>query len=336
MTNAHTARDWALAKLGGDAKAVAKHFVAVSTNEAKVEEFGIDTANMFGFWDWVGGRYSMDSAIGLSTMLAVGPDNFKHDARRLPRDGRALPHCAVRAQPAGAAGPARGLVQRLLRRADGRGAALRAVSQALSRVPPAAHHGEQRQARDARGDARRLRHRPDLLGRARHQRAALVLPAHPPGHAPHPLRLHRVREDAEPARAAPRHPGRQRVRAGGGARVRQDGGRGQGGGHAGLAGAASRLRGQPPVEHDAPRIARRPPRWGASSRCTSTACSRRARCGASTRSTSGVWSSARCSRNASSPSFRARPRESSPTTAPPRRSSVAIASIAEALFNRRT
>jgi glucose-6-phosphate isomerase len=77
MTNAHTARDWALKALGGDSKAVAKHFVAVSTNDAKVSEFGIDTANMFGFWDWVGGRYSMDSAIGLSTMLAIGPDNFR-------------------------------------------------------------------------------------------------------------------------------------------------------------------------------------------------------------------------------------------------------------------
>ena len=77
MTNAHTARDWALAGLGGDAKAVAKHFVAVSTNAEKVSEFGIDTANMFGFWDWVGGRYSMDSAIGLSTMIAVGAENFR-------------------------------------------------------------------------------------------------------------------------------------------------------------------------------------------------------------------------------------------------------------------
>src|SRR6185437_2979471 len=72
MTNAHTARQWALAKFG-DEKAIAKHFVAVSTNAAEVTKFGIDTANMFGFWDWVGGRYSMDSAIGLSTMLAVGP-----------------------------------------------------------------------------------------------------------------------------------------------------------------------------------------------------------------------------------------------------------------------
>jgi glucose-6-phosphate isomerase len=77
MTNAHTARAWSLQGLGGDAKSVTRHFVAVSTNAAEVTKFGIDTANMFGFWDWVGGRYSMDSAIGLSTMLAVGPENFR-------------------------------------------------------------------------------------------------------------------------------------------------------------------------------------------------------------------------------------------------------------------
>ena len=77
MTNAHTARAWSLEGLGGDEKSVAKHFVAVSTNAAEVAKFGIDTANMFGFWDWVGGRYSMESAIGLSTMLAIGPDNFR-------------------------------------------------------------------------------------------------------------------------------------------------------------------------------------------------------------------------------------------------------------------
>ncbi len=76
MTNAQSARDWLLVGLGGNSKAVAKHFVAVSTNAEKVSAFGIDTKNMFGFWDWVGGRYSMDSAIGLSTMLAVGPENF--------------------------------------------------------------------------------------------------------------------------------------------------------------------------------------------------------------------------------------------------------------------
>jgi len=77
MTNAHSARAWSVSGLGGDAKSVARHFVAVSTNAAEVAKFGIDTANMFGFWDWVGGRYSMDSAIGLSTMLAIGPENFR-------------------------------------------------------------------------------------------------------------------------------------------------------------------------------------------------------------------------------------------------------------------
>ena len=76
MTNANSAREWSLAGLGGDPASVAKHFVAVSTNAEAVAKFGIDTANMFEFWDWVGGRYSMESAIGLSTMLAIGPDNF--------------------------------------------------------------------------------------------------------------------------------------------------------------------------------------------------------------------------------------------------------------------
>jgi glucose-6-phosphate isomerase len=77
MTNAQTARAWSLAGLAGDEQSVAKHFVAVSTNTSEVAKFGIDTANMFEFWDWVGGRYSMDSAIGLSTMVAVGPENFR-------------------------------------------------------------------------------------------------------------------------------------------------------------------------------------------------------------------------------------------------------------------
>jgi glucose-6-phosphate isomerase len=77
MTNANTARQWLLYRIGGDESAIAKHFVALSTNAEKVSEFGIDTANMFEFWDWVGGRYSMDSAIGLSTMLAIGPAGFR-------------------------------------------------------------------------------------------------------------------------------------------------------------------------------------------------------------------------------------------------------------------
>src|SRR5258705_4584682 len=77
MTNAQSARAWSVAGLGGDERAVARHFVAVSTNATEVAKFGIDTANMFGFWDWVGGRYSMDSAIGFSTMLAIGPEHFR-------------------------------------------------------------------------------------------------------------------------------------------------------------------------------------------------------------------------------------------------------------------
>jgi glucose-6-phosphate isomerase len=77
MTNARSARDWSVKGFGGDEKSVARHFVAVSTNAEEVSKFGIDTENMFGFWDWVGGRYSMDSAIGLSTMLALGPDGFR-------------------------------------------------------------------------------------------------------------------------------------------------------------------------------------------------------------------------------------------------------------------
>ena len=77
MTNARAARGWSLAGLGGDEKSIARHFVAASTNTAEVAKFGIDTADMFPFWDWVGGRYSMDSAIGLSTMIAIGPENFR-------------------------------------------------------------------------------------------------------------------------------------------------------------------------------------------------------------------------------------------------------------------
>jgi glucose-6-phosphate isomerase len=77
MTNARTAREWTLAAVGGDESAIGRHFVAVSTNAEKVSEFGIDTANMFGFWDWVGGRYSMGSAVGLSTMIAIGPEGFR-------------------------------------------------------------------------------------------------------------------------------------------------------------------------------------------------------------------------------------------------------------------
>ncbi|MEJ7722111.1 MAG: hypothetical protein WKF58_17550 [Ilumatobacteraceae bacterium] len=94
-----TCRRWLVAALGEDA--VESHFVAVSTNAEKVSAFGIDTDNMFGFWDWVGGRYSLDSAIGLSLMIAIGPDRFDEMLAGFQGDGRALRHRAARRQPAG-------------------------------------------------------------------------------------------------------------------------------------------------------------------------------------------------------------------------------------------
>ena len=102
MTNAQSAREWSLEGLGGDAKAVARHFVAVSTNPAKVSEFGIDTANMFGFWDWVGGRYSMDSAIGLSTMLAIGAEAFaRWTSTSAPPPSGKISRCCSACWPSG-------------------------------------------------------------------------------------------------------------------------------------------------------------------------------------------------------------------------------------------
>ena len=127
MTNAETARDWLLAGLGGDKAAVAKHFVALSTNAQKVAAFGIDVANMFEFWDWVGGRYSMESAIGLSTMIAIGPENFRAmlaGSHEIDVHFRTTP---FERNLARADGPARYLVQQLLRRPDGRGAAVRPI-----------------------------------------------------------------------------------------------------------------------------------------------------------------------------------------------------------------
>ena len=132
MTNAHTARDWALKTLKHHA-AVAKHFVAVSTNAEEVAKFGIDTANMFEFWDWVGGRYSMDSAIGLSTMIAIGPEHFRamlDGFHQMDEHFRTAPFERNLPVLMGLLGR---LVQQLLRRADRRGLAVRAVLEAISR-----------------------------------------------------------------------------------------------------------------------------------------------------------------------------------------------------------
>ena len=146
MTNARSARAWSLAGLAATRPRWRKHFVAVSTNAAEVAKFGIDTANMFGFWDWVGGRYSMDSAIGLSTMLAIGPDAFRAMLAGFHAMDEHFRTAPFEQNLPGAARAARRLVHRLLRRADRRGAAVRAVPEALPGLPAAAHDGEQRQA----------------------------------------------------------------------------------------------------------------------------------------------------------------------------------------------
>ena len=132
LTNAHSARDWVIGQLGDD-EAVAKHFVAVSTNAERVAAFGIDTANMFGFWDWVGGRYSMDSAIGLSTMIAIGPEQFPSC---WPASTRWTSTSAPppRREPARAHGLLAVWYVELLRRPDRRRDALRPVPRSVS--PP--------------------------------------------------------------------------------------------------------------------------------------------------------------------------------------------------------
>ena len=299
MTNAHSARAWALAALGDD-EAIAKHFVAVSTNADEVAKFGIDPANMFGFWDWVGGRYSMDSAIGLSTMLAIGPEGFREllaGFHAMDEHFRTTPY--ERNLPV-----LMGLL--CVWYADFFGAQTYGVmpySQYLKRFPAYL----QQLTMESNGkhvtlDGRhgRLRDRGRLLGRAGDERPAQLLPARPPGDEADPDRPHRLREDAEPARRPPRHPHVERLRPGRGARVREDRGRGARRGHGRGCRPAPRVRREPPVE--------RPPRRGADAVHARGA--RRAlraqrlhaghRLGASTPSTSGGSSSARRSPSGSS------------------------------------
>ena len=195
MTNAHTARAWSLAGLGGDASSVAKHFVAVATNAAEVAKFGIDTANMFEFWDWVGGRYSMDSAIGLSTMVAIGPDNF-----RSMLDGFHQMDEHFRTTPFEVNLPVlMGLLSVWYN--DFFGAQTVAVlpyEQYLKLgISAAVDDGEQRQACHAGWNRDHSPNWPHLLGRAGNEWAALVLPVDPSRDTAHPLRLHCICPAAE-------------------------------------------------------------------------------------------------------------------------------------------
>ncbi len=250
MTNAHAAREWLLAALGDD-EAIAKHVVAVSTNAEKVAEFGIDTRNMFGFWDWVGGRYSMDSAIGLSTMLAIGPEGF----RELLAGFHAVDE-HFRTTPFERNLPVlMGLL--CVWYGDFFGAQTVGVmpySQYLKRFPAYLQqltmesNGKHVTLERAAG---RLRDRRDLLGRARDERPAQLLPAHPPGDEADPGRPHRLRAEPEPAARPTRPPHVQRLRAGGGARVRQDRGGGARGGHSRGGRPAPRHGGQPADERAA-------------------------------------------------------------------------------------
>ena len=194
---------------------MANHFVAVSTNAERVSAFGIDTANMFGFWDWVGGRYSMDSAIGLSTMIALGADQFDEMLAGFHDMDQHFRTAPLALEPAGADG-------HCWRSGTGTSSASQTVGvmpyeQYLKRFP--AYLQQLTMESNGKhvtltGQARRLRHRGGLLGRARHQRAALVLPAHPPGDGADPGRPDRVRADAQPARRPPRPALVERVRAG--------------------------------------------------------------------------------------------------------------------------
>ena len=145
--------------LAAIAAAVAKHFVAVSTNAEKVAEFGIDTANMFGFWDWVGGRYSMDSAIGLSTMLAIGPENFREMLAGFHEMDEHFRTAPFEQNLPVLMGLLVGLVHGFLRRADHRRAALRAISETLPGLSAAIDDGEQRQV-TSRSTASRSTTRP--------------------------------------------------------------------------------------------------------------------------------------------------------------------------------
>ncbi len=249
LTNATAARRWLTDALG-DA-AVSKHFVAVSTNKKLVDDFGIDTDNMFGFWDWVGGRYSVDSAIGLSVMAVIGKERFAeflsgfHIVDEPFRDRAAGGECA------GAARADRAVVLRLLRRADARGAAVLQRPVPVRGLPAAADDGVQRQVGARRRHTGDHRHRRDLLGRTGNQRPARVLSAAAPGHPAGARRLHRV----QPAHRRPadrrrhgqhaRPADEQLLRPDAGAGVRQDRRGDRRRRHAGRSGAAQGDAGQP-------------------------------------------------------------------------------------------
>ena len=253
MTNARTAREWALNALGDEA-AIAKHFVAVSTNAEGVSEFGIDTDNMFGFWEWVGGRYSMDSAIGLSTMLAIGPERFEEMLAGFHAMDEHFLHAPIeRNLPA-----LMGLLA--VWYVDFFGAQTVAVlpyDQYLHRFPAYL----QQLTMESNGK------HVTLTGEAVDYETGAVYWGEPGTNGQHSFYqlIHQGTKlipcdfigfgAAQPARRAPRPADGQRLRSDRGAGVREDRRPGARGGHAPRARPAPRLRGQPPVQHDPRRAA---------------------------------------------------------------------------------
>ncbi len=240
LTNARTARQWYIDALK-DESVIAKHFVAVSTNEAEVRKFGIDPANMFEFWDWVGGRYSYTSAIGLSLMLAIGPDRYREmlaGFHEMDEHFRTAPFAENLPVILGLVG---------LWYDDFFGAETLAILpydqylEKLERLFRAARHGEQRQARHARWADRRLPDGADCMGHAGHQRPACVLSADSPGDEIDPMRLHRLLPIAQSVGPSSRVVDGQFLRPDRGARLWQNARAGESGRRFRDARAASRL-----------------------------------------------------------------------------------------------
>ena len=280
----------------GDEAAIAKHFVAVSTNAEGVDEFGIDTDNMFGFWDWVGGRYSMDSAIGLSTMLAIGPERFREMLAGFHAMDEHFRSAPIEREPAGRcwgcwrSGTATSSAPR-------RSPCCPTTSTCTASPPTSSSSRWSRTASTSRSTGAPVDYEtgaiywgePGTNGQHSfyqliHQGTKLI-----------PCDFIGFCQLAESAGRAPRSADVERLRPDRGARVRQDRRRGAGGGHAGAGSsrtASSRATG--PRTRSSPSGSPRAPsaRWWPS---TSTASSRRARSGVSTRSTSGASSWARCS-----------------------------------------
>ena len=254
MANAGLARRWVLDAIGAE-EGVRRHFVALSTNAEAVAKFGIDTANMFGFWDWVGGRYSMDSAIGLSTMIAIGPENF----RSMLEGFHAIDEHFRTAPPERNMPMLMGLLTVWYNNFFGaETVGVMPYAANLSRFPA---YLQQLQMEsngkhvDLDGQEPGRSDRSGHLGRAGNRRPAFVLPAHPSGHEADPLRHDRLLPSAEPGRRAARPPDGEPVRPGRGARFRQDGGGTRGGRVGPGADALPRLPGQPADQHDPGRSA---------------------------------------------------------------------------------